>query len=77
MGGGMAPRGKNEVPAGAAADLEHMALRRHAEPRDHAVTTEQVVFAGDVVDMPLVAVDRVHQPAMGGLGELAHWSFST
>ena len=60
----IAPGGQHKIAAGAAAEFQHGAAWRHIEPGDHAVAAEQIIFAGQVVDMALVAVDAVHQRRM-------------
>ncbi|ESW87896.1 hypothetical protein X773_04290 [Mesorhizobium sp. LSJC285A00] len=57
---------KRDVAAGAAAKFEHSAIRRHIQPGYHLVAAKQIVFAGQVVDVALPAVDAVHQFGMIG-----------
>ena len=69
----IAPGGEHDVAAGAAAELEHRAARRHVQPGEHPVAAEQVVFAGQVVDVALTAIDAVHQRGVAvGMVDRAH-----
>ena len=54
----------HQVAAGAAAEFEDGAARRHGKAVDQPVAAEQIIFAGEIVDVALVAVDAVHQIRM-------------
>ncbi|MNZ84009.1 hypothetical protein D3C78_1027530 [compost metagenome] len=56
--------GQQQVAAGAAADFQQGAALRHVEAGNGSVATEKVIFAGNIVDMPLVAIHAVHQARM-------------
>ena len=58
---GIGARGDDQVAGRAAADLQHPAAGRRVEPADQPVAAQQVVLAGDVVDMPLPTIDPIHQ----------------
>src|SRR4051794_8695228 len=59
---------QGKVAPGAAADVENGLARSGVELRDQPVAAEQVVFAGEVVDVLLRPVHPVHAPAdvLGG-----------
>ena len=64
---GIGARRHDQIARGAAADLEHAAAGRRRQPMDQPVAAQQVVFAREVVDVALAAIDPVHQ--LGGRGD--------
>ena len=64
---GPGARRGDQVARRAAADLEHPAAGGRREAVDQAVAAEQVVFARQIVEMPLPAIDRGPSgPSRGG-----------
>ena len=49
-------------------------MRRRGQFLDQGVTTEQIIFAGEVVDMALMPVDPVHVRAFDLIRRLGHGS---
>ncbi len=62
----VAPPDTDQIAAGATADFQHMAVARR-KIGDEAVAAEQIIFAREVIDEPLVAIDPVHRGG-GGSG---------
>ena len=58
-------RGQHEVARRCRSRFEHPAARRRRQPCDQPVAAQQVIFAGEVVDMALAPVDPVHQMRRG------------
>ncbi|KQZ81360.1 hypothetical protein ASD64_10215 [Mesorhizobium sp. Root157] len=59
-----APCRSDKIAAGAAAEFQYRGIRWRIQSSDKAVATKQVIFAGEVVDMALPAVDTIHQGGM-------------
>jgi hypothetical protein len=64
LGRGKAPMREQQVAPRAAADFEQRTTERHVQAVDRPVAAEKIVFASEVVDVPLVAVHAVHQAGM-------------
>ena len=55
-----------EIAPGAAGNLQHPHPRLGRQPGDQRIAPEQVIFAGQVIDVPLPAIDLVHQGGVTG-----------
>ncbi|CAN5317697.1 hypothetical protein BH10PSE8_BH10PSE8_10880 [soil metagenome] len=62
------PRDPDQVAAGATADLQDRPARRRREALDHPVASQQVELPAGVVDVPLMAVHRIHQAGRAAIG---------
>ena len=72
--GGVTMRHRDQVARGAAADLQHAPPGGRREALDQPVSAQQVVFAAEIVDVALAAIDPVHET---GIGEGRAHGFST
>ena len=55
----------NEIARGAAADFDHPLSGLGVQLPHQPVAPEEIIFAREIVEMPLAAVDLVHQRGMG------------
>ncbi len=59
-------RHERQIAPRSAAQLQHRAAFRYVQPADQPVAPKQIIFARQVVDMALAAIDAVHQAGVAG-----------
>ncbi|MCY1176184.1 hypothetical protein D9M73_164470 [compost metagenome] len=61
---GPTPGRRDQVAPSAAADFQHAAAGRRRDAFDQRIASEQIIFAGQIIDMALRPIDRIHMSGM-------------
>jgi hypothetical protein len=63
--------GGHQIARRTAADLEHPAAGGRRETVDQAIASQQVMLARHIVEMPLPAIEAVHEGRAGGVAHVS------